>query len=190
MMRNSEAGYGLGSIVLHWVIAALFFGQVGLGIAMSGLADDAPAKFGLYQWHKSFGLLILVLALLRLGWRLANSVPELPVGMANWEKRAARLAHGLLYAALILVPITGWALVSASPLEVPTLAFYLLLVPHLPVPVSAATEQALGALHGVLAMAAMAIALVHIAAALRHEFWLRDGLLKRMIQPIRRIPPV
>ena len=110
MLRNTETGYGLIAIVFHWTIAALFAAQVGLGIYMTGLADDEPAKFGLYQWHKSFGLLILLLALMRLAWRLINRAPNLPESMRAWERHAARLAHVFLYAAIVLVPVTGWAL--------------------------------------------------------------------------------
>jgi cytochrome b561 len=185
MLRYTETGYGLVAIVLHWTIAALFAGQVLLGLVMTGLADEEPAKFGLYQWHKSFGLLILLLALVRLAWRLINTVPDLPAGMAAFEKRAARLAHVFLYAVLVLVPVTGWAVVSASPLGVPTFAFYLVVVPHLPVPVCAAAEVVLQRVHGGLALISAVVAVVHIGAALRHHFVLKDAVLRRMIVPDR-----
>ena len=110
MLRNTETGYGLVAILFHWIIAALFAGQVTLRIFMTGLADEEPAKFGLYQWHKSFGLLILLLALVRLAWRLINRAPDLPAGMAAFERRAARLTHVFLYAAI--VPVTGWRMFS------------------------------------------------------------------------------
>ena len=183
IFRNTERGYGLGAILFHWVIALLFIFQGGLGFYMSDLPADDPAKFTTYQWHKSLGLTILVLSLLRLGWRLANKRPSLPGAMPAWEKRAALLAHSALYAGLLLVPLTGWAIVSASPLNIPTLAYNTVLVPHLPLPVSAAAERLWSNVHETLAKVVMAIALVHIAAALRHEFILRDGLLSRMIRP-------
>ena len=183
VIRNTESGYGLGAIFFHWVIALLFIFQGGLGFYMSDLPADDPAKFTTYQWHKSLGLTILVLSLLRLGWRLANRQPNLPGTMPSWEKRGAYLAHIALYAGLLLVPITGWAMVSASPLNIPTLAYNTVLVPHLPLPVSEAAEDIWSDLHETLAKVIMAIALVHIAAALRHEFILKDGLLSRMIRP-------
>ena len=186
MLRNTETGYGLVAIVFHWAIAALFAGQVALGIFMTGLADEEPAKFGLYQWHKSFGLLILLLALVRLAWRLINRAPVLPAGVPVWEQRAARLAHVVLYAAIVLVPVTGWAFVSSSPLGIPTFAFYLVLVPHLPVPVSDAAEAVLQGIHTSLALISAAVAIVHIGAALRHHFMLKDAVLRRMIVPARR----
>ncbi len=186
MLRNTETGYGLVAIVFHWTIAALFAGQVSLGVVMTRLADDVPAKFGLYQWHKSFGLLILLLALVRLAWRLVNPAPLLPADMRALEKRAARLAHVFLYAAIVLVPLTGWAFVSSSPLNIPTFAFYLVVVPHLPVPVSDAAEAVMRRVHTSLALATAAVAFVHIGAALRHHFVLKDGVLRRMIVPVRQ----
>ena len=182
MLMNSRDCYGFVAIAFHWTIAALFVVQAGLGWRMSDM-EDGLLKFSLYQWHKSFGLLILVLASMRLGWRLANPVPALPDTLASWEKRAARLSHTTLYGGLIVVPLFGWAVVSASPLGVPTLAFYLIYVPHLPVPVSEAAEEAFAAVHGALATFVAAVALVHIAAALRHHFWLRDDVLRRMLRP-------
>ena len=186
MLRNTETGYGLVAIVFHWAIAALFIGQVALGLVMTGLADDEPIKFGLYQWHKSFGLLILLLGLVRLAWRLVNRVPDLPGNMAAWEQRAARLAHVFLYAAIVLVPVTGWAFVSSSPLGIPTFAFYLIVVPHLPVPVSEAAEAVLQRIHTSLALLSAAVAILHIGAALRHHFVLKDAVLRRMIVPARQ----
>ena len=186
MLRNTETGYGLVAIVFHWTIAVLFAGQVTLGIFMTGLADDEPAKFGLYQWHKSFGLVILLLALVRLAWRLINRAPDPPGGMAVFEQRAARLAHVFLYTAIVLVPGTGWACVSSSPLAIPTFAFYLVLVPHLPVPVSDAAEAVLQRVHTSLALLSAAVAVLHIGAALRHHFVLKDGVLRRMIVPAHR----
>lgn len=186
MLRNTETGYGLVAIVFHWAIAVLFAGQVTLGIFMTGLADDEPGKFGLYQLHKSFGLLILLLALVRLAWRLINRAPDLPAGMRAFEQRAARLAHVFLYAAIVLVPVTGWAFVSSSPLGIPTFAFYLVVVPHLPVPVSEAAEAVLQRVHTSLALLSAAVAILHVAAALRHHFVLKDTVLRRMIVPAHR----
>lgn len=185
MMRNTQAGYGLAAILFHWIIALMFIGQGALGFYMSDLPIDDPATFRTYQWHKSLGLTILVLALLRLAWRMVNRQPALPGAMPAWEKRAAHLAHLALYAGLILVPLAGWATVSASPLNIPTLAYSTVLVPHLPLAASEAAEAFWSLVHESLAKIVMAVAIVHIAAALRHEFILRDGLLARMIRPTR-----
>lgn len=186
MLRNTENGYGLMAIVFHWLIALMFIGQAGLGFYMSDLPVDDPLTFRTYQWHKSIGLTILLLALMRLVWRFANPQPGLPAAMPDWEQRAARLAHLFLYAALVLVPLAGWALVSSSPLNIPTFAWYLVVIPHLPLPASEAAEAVWAFVHESLAKLALAVAILHIGAALRHEFVLRDGLLARMIRPVRK----
>ncbi len=186
MLRNSETGYGLIAIVFHWLIGLLFLGQAALGFYMSDLPVDDPSAFATYQWHKSIGLTILTLAALRLCWRLAGMAPALPAAMPAWEKRAARAAHIFLYAGLLIVPLTGWALVSASPLNIPTFAYYLVVIPHLPVPASEAAETVWAFVHESLAKLVLLVALIHIGAALRHEFVLRDGLISRMVRPVRR----
>lgn len=163
-------------------MAILFLAQAALGTIMARLPDSA-IKFDLYQWHKSNGLLILAFALVRIAWRLADPPPPLPAAMPPWERRAARANHLLLYGALLAIPVAGLALVSASPLQVPTVAFGVLYVPPLPLPRDEALEAALIALHGTLAFAALALVAVHVAAALRHRFVLRDGVLARMLRP-------
>jgi cytochrome b561 len=183
MLRNRKSGYGLVAILLHWTIAVLFIGQAGLGLYMVRTADQRAA-FGLIQWHKSFGLLILALAVVRLAWRLTNPRPDLPAAMPGWERRAARLAHGALYALMLALPLTGWALVSVSVLAIPTYAFYLVVVPHLPLPVSETGEVFWGEVHRLLAWTAIALATGHAFAALRHQFVLRDGVLAGMLRPV------
>lgn len=186
VLRNTGTGYGLVAIIFHWLIGFMFLGQAGLGFYMADLPIDDPGVFATYQWHKSIGLAILTSAAVRLLWRLVSIAPTLPAAMPAWEKRAARLAHLALYAGLIIVPLTGWALVSASPLKIPTFAFNLIVVPHLPLPVGEVAETVWNFVHESLAKLVLFVALIHIGAALRHEFVLRDGLISRMIRPARR----
>ena len=186
MLRNTETGYGLAAILFHWVIALMFIGQGALGFYMNDLPIDDPATFRTFQLHKSLGLTILLLALLRLLWRITSRQPGLPATMPAWEKRIAHLAHMVLYAGLLLVPLAGWATVSTSPLNIPTVAYDIVLVPHLPLAAGEAAEAFWSLIHESLAKVTMAVAILHIAAALRHEFILRDGLLSRMIWPARR----
>ncbi|MBL8581030.1 MAG: cytochrome b [Rhizobiaceae bacterium] len=185
MLRNTRSGYGLVAIVLHWTIAVLFIGQAGLGLAMMHGVDQRTA-FGLIQWHKSFGLLILGLAVIRLAWRLTGIRPALPTSMPGWEARGARLAHGMLYATLLLLPLTGWALVSVSVLAIPTYAFYLVVVPHLPLAVSEGAEMFWGDVHRLMAWTAIALVIGHVLAALRHRFVLHDDVMARMLRPARK----
>lgn len=187
MLRNTVNRYGLVAIVLHWVIALLFIGQLVLGLWMVRLADQR-LEFELIQWHKSFGFLILALVVLRIVWWGVNRHPILPETMPCFEKILARIVHVLLYGLMILMPITGWLLVSVSLLRVPTFAFDLLVIPHLPVHPSEQTESLWGSIHQLLGYLAVLLVAGHIAAAFFHQLWLRDGLMSRMMSSKERPP--
>lgn len=184
MLRNTERNYGWVAIVLHWAIAVLIVGQWTLGRVMKNLADQR-LSFDLIQWHKSFGLLILALAVLRLLWRLANPRPALPADMAAVERQAAAWTHRALYALMVVLPLTGWAIASTTVLEIPTFAFYLFVVPDLPLARSDAAEASWTLVHDILGWVLLALVLLHVAAALRHHFLLHDGILVRMLSPDR-----
>ncbi|MGN6471864.1 MAG: cytochrome b [Rhizobiaceae bacterium] len=182
MLRNTRLGYGLVAIILHWTIAILIVGQWSLGKVMKNIADQR-LSFDLIQWHKSFGLLILALALLRLIWRLANAHPALPADMSGLERQAAGWTHRALYALMLFMPLTGWGIASTTMLEIPTFAFYLFVVPDLPLPRSDAAEVLWTSVHDVLGWVLLALVLLHVLAALRHHFLLHDGVLLRMLIP-------
>lgn len=184
-LRNTAIRYGWIAILLHWLIAALFIGQFALGLAMVRISSQRTA-FELIQWHKSFGFLLLGLVLVRIGWRLGSLRPALPETVAPFEQRVAPLVHALLYAAQLAVPLSGWALVSVSMLEVPSVPFDLFVMPNLPLAASDSAETFWSAAHEWLAWAGMALAALHILAALRHHFLLRDSVLARMIVPSAR----
>jgi cytochrome b561 len=182
MIRDTVRSWGLVSALFHWVMAVLFIGQFGLGWYMLGIAD-MMRQYDLFQWHKSFGFLILGLAVLRSLWTLSSRRPALPEAMAEGEKRLALGAHVVLYAMLLVIPLTGWAVVSTSPLPVATWFFKLFVVPPLPLGVSRSAEQIWGSFHSLLAYSAMFLVGVHILAALRHHFHHKDHILRRMIRP-------
>lgn len=182
MLRNTKTRYGWAAILLHWLIAVLFIGQFALGLVMVRIASQRTS-FELIQLHKSFGFLLLGLVLIRIGWRLGNRSPELPEEVGAMERRAAPAVHLLLYAAQVAVPLSGWALVSVSVLEIPSMPFNLFVMPHLPLGVSEQAETFWIVGHQWLAYAGMALVALHVLAALRHHFWLRDAVLVRMIAP-------
>ena len=181
-ITNSTTRYGWGAIILHWLIALIFIGQFGLGFIMVRLTSQRTA-FELIQLHKSFGFLLLGLVVLRIAWRLGNAAPALPRLVGTLERRAAPLAHLALYAFQLALPLSGWALVSVSMLEIPSLPFNLFVMPNLPLAESDAAESFWAATHWYFAYAGMMLVVLHIAAALRHHFQLRDGVLTRMITP-------
>lgn len=180
MLRNSRMSYGTAAIGLHWAIALLFLGQVGLGFLMQAVAGRPRLQFELYQWHKSFGFLVLVLALSRLLWSLSGIRPRPLAGMPRWETIAARTAHLLLLALTVAVPLAGWMIASASPLKIPSFAFDIVVVPDLPVTRSDAMETFWSRAHALLAYGAGLLALVHAGAAMHHHFVRKDATLVRM----------
>lgn len=184
MFRNTEKSWGLVSILFHWTMAALFFGQFWLGWYMQGIRNLAD-QYNLYQWHKSFGFTILGLAALRILWSVTSRRPTLPDEMPASEKSLARGSHLVLYLALVLVPVTGWAVVSTSPLPVATRFFGLFVIPALPLGISLHAEHLWSTLHAFLAYSAIFLVCVHVLAALRHHFKNKDGVLVRMIWPRR-----
>jgi cytochrome b561 len=183
-LRNDRAGYGSVSIGLHWLIALLFLAQILLGVAMTHiLSETAVATFWAYQWHKSFGLLLLLLSALRLVWVL---VETRPVNMsARGSVLAAGVVHRYLLFAPILIALSGWIIVSVSPLAIPTFAFNLVVVPHLPLASGDEAERRAIAVHRWLAYGTAIVVAIHIAAALMHQFLWRDGTMARML-PRRR----
>lgn len=179
MIRYSAVAIGL-----HWLIALAIVALVVIGIIMTGLPDTELArKFLLYQWHKSVGVTVLLLSLVRLGWRLAQRPPPLPGNLKPWERAAARLTHAGFYVLIIVIPLLGWAMVSASPYNIPTVLYGEIPWPHLPVPKSAFGAFKAG--HVWLAFGAVGLLALHVAAALKHHYILRDDVLARMLPLLR-----
>lgn len=182
MITNNTNRYGWAAIALHWLIALIFIGQFALGFIMVRIESQRTA-FELIQLHKSFGFLLLGLIILRIAWRLGNAAPALPRSVGALERRAAPLAHFALYAFQLALPLSGWALVSVSMLEIPSMPFNLFVMPNLPLAMSDAAESFWTEAHWYLAYAGIALVVLHALAALRHHFWLRDSVLVRMITP-------
>ena len=172
------------AVSLHWLIALLIAGLIILAKIAHDLPDDNPLRFELIQWHKSFGIALLLLVAFRVLWRLTHRPPPLPVSTKKIERFAASAAHIMLYGLMIALPLTGWAMVSASSLNLATEMFGLIPWPHLPWLTNIADRDVwqyrFHNLHYWLANGMMALVLVHALAALRHQFVLKDGVLSRM----------
>jgi cytochrome b561 len=176
-LRNAGDTWGAVARGFHWLIAVLILAQFVVG----SVAEEmklTPAKLDLFVWHKSIGVTIFALAVLRLLWRLGNPPPAMPPGTPRWEQRLAALGHWALYALMFAVPISGWLVSDAS--RVPFKAYFVLPMPDL-VETSRSLQEAAEEVHEVLTMALLLVAIVHIAAALRHHFLLHDDVLRRML---------
>lgn len=200
-MATEAQRYSAVAIVLHWAIAAAVLFMLPLGFIMHERAehgDASQAVFAAFQLHKSIGLTVLALTIVRLVWRLLHRPPPLPAAMPGWERFAARTTHWAFYGLTLALPLTGWLYVSAGwsvhadqPLAVPTRWFGLFEVPHLfglPRAGNAVrSETAYAALtaHATLALIAVALAALHVAAALKHHFFDRDATLTHMVPGVR-----
>ena len=183
--------YGPVAIALHWLLALMILGSVCLGLSMTGL-PLSPLRLKLYNWHKWAGVTILALSAVRLLWRLSHPPPSLPAhiraAMPGWQLAAHRGLHLLLYLLFFAVPLLGWA--YSSSLGFPVVWLGVLPLPDF-VPVDKDfAEAVLKPLHKIGAFGLAAAALVHAAAALKHHFVDRDGLLDRMspLSPRKRLP--
>lgn len=186
MNDRSAVRYGAVAMTLHWLIAVAIIGLLAVGKYMHGLPDSDANKFALYQAHKSFGITILALTLARIVWRLMHPVPALPATMPTWERWAAHASHFLLYALMLGLPLTGWLRVSTDALQIPTLWFGLFEIPALPFGANDDLSHLAHDTHELMGSAMILLLLVHVAAALKHHFWDRDSVLRRML-PFTRV---
>lgn len=164
--------YSSVAIALHWLLALAMVCQLVLGFVM----PNDESGFAAYQLHKSIGIAILLLTLVRLAWRIVRRPP--PPLERGFGAVLASAVHWGFYAVLILGPLTGWLLVSTAPVKVPTVLFGSVPWPHLPAPAS--INEASEEVHELLAFIAIGLLALHVAGALRHHLILRDGLLGRM----------
>lgn len=176
-MNLTASRYGRVAQSLHWIIAALIVVQ----FVLASLADDLPLgmqKLAMLARHKSVGMTILMLAVVRLAWRLRHPAPALPAGMTGLERWAARFTHGLFYTLLFAMPLSGWLMSSAKNYTVSW--FGLFSWPNLIAP-SETGFKVLLQTHQVLAGVLFFTAILHVAAALKHHFWNKDDVLTRML---------
>lgn len=177
MIRNTLAAWGTPARWLHWIVAALVLVQIALGWVAVSL-QVSPLKLDLFVWHKSIGLVVLALVVVRMLWRLANPAPAPPAAAAAWERRAARASHVLLYLTLIALPVTGWILNSAA--NIPFRVFRRVLLPAI-VPPDDRTAEFAARAHLALFVVLAVLLAVHVGAALWHHFVRRDDVLTRML---------
>lgn len=175
-IKNSQNNYGIIAILLHWVIAILLIGLLALGIYMVRLPISLE-KLKFYGWHKEYGILALMLALVRIAWRFANATPLLNE-LALWERFAARLVHWAFYVFMFAMPITGWLVTSAAGL--PVSFFGLFVLPTLIAP-NEAQFNLFAEIHEWLGYGLIATIILHVSAALKHHFINKDDILRRML---------
>jgi len=173
MLRYSKT-----SVLLHWLIAILIICAFTLGVTMVNIHGFSPAKLKYFSWHKWIGCTVFALACLRLLWRLFNPAPPYPASMSRFQQGAAGALHWLMYFLIFAVPISGYLYTLSAGIPV----VYLGLV-QLPVFMDPNPEwkPILKEVHYTLDMILLGAFILHVAAALKHQFIDRDGIFKRML---------
>ena len=166
---------------LHWLMALMIFGLLGLGFYMSDL-PLSPQKLKLYSWQKWAGVTVFLLTLVRLGWRATHQPPAMPWQMSRLQQAAAHVGHIALYVLMIAIPLSGWLMSSAKGFQ--TVWFGVLPIPDL-LPKDKELGDQLLQLHQSLNLLLIALLIVHVAAALKHHLFDKDDVLVRML-PARR----
>jgi cytochrome b561 len=185
MRANTAERWGSVSIALHWTIAALvLLVQVPAGITMVSVEPGAVQNF-FYNVHKTNGIVIFLLAIVRLGWRWSHPVPGYAPDMPVWQARLARTTHAILYIVLFAMPITGFLYTAMGGFPVPFFMVYDLarLVPENK-PVAEVFKYA----HLTLQFVLYVTVLLHVAGALQHYFVRKDGILRRMLSSTTPLP--
>ena len=180
-MKNTDR-YTTFAIAMHWLVAALIFCTLPLGIYMHDL-PLSPLKLQLISYHKWLGVTIFLLVLVRLTWRATHTPPALPDSMAVWKQRAAHGVHHLLYALMVFIPISGWLMSSATGFQ--TVWFGVIPLPDL-IGKDKEFGQFLLELHQRLNFLLIALVGGHIVAALKHHFIAHDNILTHMIPFLRK----
>lgn len=181
-MSTDTQRYTKVAVILHWIMGLSFIAMLVSGILMA--QDDLlerSLKFQMYQWHKSLGVLLLISFFLRIGWRLFHKAPSLPGSINKLEQWAAKGGHYALYLWMLVVPLSGWIMVSSSNYGLPTIVFGWFTWPHIP---GIAGNEALNGsahiAHKYLAYVFIALILGHIAAVIKHAVIDKHNLLPRM----------
>jgi cytochrome b561 len=176
------ARYSWQAIALHWLLAVLIIGMLVLGYSLEDIPRNTPARGFYVNLHKSFGVLVLVLVLVRLGWRFTHKPPPLEAGMPRWQAVAAAWSHRLLYLCILLQPLSGYLGSSFGKYGV---KFFGIELPNWGWE-DKALRGFFGEVHGVVAFTLAVLVVVHVLAALKHLLIDRDQVFQRMMPGRRR----
>ena len=185
-MAKSISRYSWVAIILHWLIALLILANILIAWKFNTMKPGL-AFFQVIQLHKSIGITVLLLSVLRLVWRLMNPPPPLPAHMPAWEKFAANAVHWGFYLIMLAMPLSGWAMVSTSKYNLPTLLYGKIPWPHIGFlhTLAPGAKEAVShwsqTTHGALAWLAYALIVLHVGAAFKHLLIDRDDVVARMI---------
>jgi cytochrome b561 len=177
MILNSRDEWGAFAKTLHWLMAVLILSMFVLGW-VAVIYPLSPTKLELFIWHKSIGLTLLALVVVRLLWRIVNITPEPPAGESVVEQRLARTGHAVLYALMVLMPVSGYIINSTANFSFRY--FGGARVPNL-IPADKAWQDAAEAVHLTTFSIFFLVVIIHIVAAIRHHTIKKNNILSRML---------
>lgn len=172
------ARYSRGAVWLHWIIAGLIVVNLLLGFLHEDFAK--PTRGVMMGWHKSIGFTVLGLTLVRIAWRLSHRPPPFDPVLKRWEAGLARLVHGLFYALLLAIPLSGWLIVSTGMKVAPTRFFWLFDIGALPVTPGEALHDFAEEAHELLGYAMLLLLVLHVGGAVKHHLDGHRHLIGRM----------
>ncbi|WP_417783608.1 cytochrome b [Terasakiella pusilla] len=176
-LRNTKTAFGRVAKFFHWSMVFGFIALYVIGFTMTDL-PIGPEMFERIALHKSIGIGVLALAVVRLIWRFSNPNPALPDTMAPSERWGAHFSHIALYIAMMVMPLSGWAMSSAANYPVSVFGWFTL--PNILAPSKAAVDS-LKEFHGLLAWGILGLLALHVLAALKHHYINKDNVLTRML---------
>jgi len=175
--------YSNAAVALHWITVVLVLFQIWLGLSFADM-PQGPQRGELFTWHKTIGATILILTLVRLTYRLMNPPPPFPPELPRWERVAAVWNHRLFYILLIGLPIGGLIAVSGFSKGPSTTLLGGVQIPVIP-GISEQMGETVGEIHAALAWVLIALIAVHVAAALKQQFFDRPGRMSGRMPPFR-----
>ncbi len=176
-LKNTADSYGIAAKTFHWLMAVLIITLIVVGLIMSDM-ENSPDKFKLIGLHKEVGIIVLALAVLRLGWKVLDVSPSLPDSIGKMAQLAAKLVHLALYFFMFAMPLTGWLMSSAAGFPVSMFGWFTL--PNLIAP-DKVFGKYMRELHELFAWGLIGLIVLHLLAALFHHFYYKDNVLKRML---------
>ena len=177
MLRNTSDSFGAIAKIFHWLIALGIIGMLTVGLIMVDM-DPSPTKKILYSLHKSTGVVILFLVILRLTWRLLNPVPQLPSSLRPWHHHLAKLSPFALYTLMFMMPFSGFTLSEAA--GYPIVVYNLFTIPNI-LPKNLEVAKNAVMVHKYGGFALIGILILHVSAALYHHFILKTNILRRIL---------
>ena len=176
---TSAERYSRGAVILHWLIAVLIV----LNFVLANMADDLPKAeaAGIMANHKAIGITVLLLTLVRIAWRFVHPMPPLVETLKAWEAAVAKVTHWLFYFLMLAIPVAGWGLHSAASGGKPVSVFGLFSMPALPVGHDKPTAEMFYETHEITATLMFLLIVLHVGAALKHQFFDKDGTMRRML---------